>query len=307
MNKTKNPVSQSYRDISYLIQTDRPIDFTQSLAPQIQKITCSVGGAKKGQEAIYIARNSALSDVAQSLKGAISRYKYTIETTTEFQTNQFQIDAQKSKPLSFRHIESIKVTYIDGTPHNIQVHARKMNCDLFSLNNYLKNRPADKAEIAIWEKGLLDILQAIPLDEAEIETSKEKIAEKVVSINNKSPSSSYSYYSIAAMVLVYANAAWQIFSNLGFMMASYLYLNGASLQKILPHLLSDANLPQEHLNSYINQYLEAARMQPELNARALFFDAMNNREFQFFTGSLIITTIMTLVLFIRALCNRVSR
>lgn len=310
MNKLNQHKNDSARPLDYLILTAQPIDFTQTLNPQIKKISCTVGGLDKGKTVVFEKRNGALSDVAQDPTGSQPRYKYTLHTTTKFPTKSFQEDAQNNKPLSFRHIDSIEVESISGSILDIRCHAQTMNTNLYPLNKHLKEKPepSEKEKTRQWENLLLQILKKIPLDEAIITKADTTVLEYNLQMLNKNRSSSLGFFSKAAILAVYANASWQILSNIGFMWASYLYMCGASLQEILPHFLSDANIPREHLESYVNQYLEAARLRPEeLNARTLFSDSMNNIQFQIFLGSMLLSTLVTLGLIIKAICNRVNR
>jgi len=305
MNRTE----KTNRPLEYILIAGQVLDFTKPLHTQTSKISCSVGGDNKGKQSIEEARNGALADVVQAPKGSIPRYKYTIETTTAHPTNSFKMDASNDKSLSFRHITAVKVDAISGMSIDFRSHATKMNNDLMLLNNHLKEKPSltEKNKIKQWEEDLLLILQEIPLEEAQIQQLNEDEVAKIVISTQRKSSVSYSGSLIAALVAAYGITAWQMLSNLGFMMASFLYMRGASLQEILPHLLSDANLPQEHLDSYVNQYLQAASLRPELTTNALFSDIENNLQFRFLIASVAVTTFLTLYLILNTIIHRACR
>lgn len=305
---------KSIRQVKYTLETSQKLNFKNSLPPQISGITSTVTGSDKGLQSLKENRNDSLRMVQTSDTGK-PKYSYTISTNMEFPANSFQNAAQ---PLPFRHVVKIKVQALRGTDSYVSTEVNTLNKFLKPLNFFLKNEtyPKKKQDLPAWNTKLNTIIDELNQSFAEIKESKILTKEEVEAMNlksiNKKPfwqilpgKGVYKYISAATITLIYALGLNQFLKNLGFFKAGLFYMLGRSLEEILLAFLSDENMSQKELNSFVSQYLQAAQLRPEeLNARALFNDIHLNSQSILLFGSLLSMTSITLWLAYRIIHNR---
>lgn len=309
-----NEPNKSIRSVVYTLETSKWIDFSKPLNPQISKINSTVQGPNKGLQALNENRSTILREVETFDKGR-PKYNYKISASMDFPANSF-LDA--NKPLSFRHVTSIRVQALHGTDTYVNMEANNINAALNLLNNFLKEaKPTKKIETSAWATKLNTVITELNNLCSAIQETKhlrrEEIDEalKLTSNSNKSlwksvlpGKGTYKYLSAAMICATYAIGINQLMKNFGFFHAGLLYILDGSFESILTSLLSNENLLPSSRDAIVQQYLQAAELRPEvLNARALFNDVSINSQSIFLFGSLLSMTLMTMWLMCRIICR----
>lgn len=272
-------------EYDYTLTAPHAIDFTKPVNSQVNQI--SVSANKKIKQAQREGRENPLKHAATGT--ATGRVKFTIRVESSFDTNLF---SNASKSLSFRFVKNVKVSKIDG--QNSKELSEDIAEALQPLNTFLAKDVNKKSKQ--WQKDLDAELKSLTASmkkagrfDEEVKTNTKQIiraAKKHMEWNAMSYRQRFSHYvpfsvicgSFALMVQIGAFMGSTFpYHHKGVLTAAFLhYVNNASLEEMLPSLLSGEGLSESQLNSYVAQISEASRQMPDqFSAEALLTSSIN--------------------------------